>query len=180
MNNLSSETLRLEPVRYSQVNILRAWESDSSFKCVFPFAPWPTSGKLESFLRGSEAFRALMVSGLAASDVPFGWAAFAHLDWKNRSVSLAWGLHAIAPEDASTNTELEVVRALVKFAFDELNLVRLEAEILASATATVQILEQFGFTREVLKLEAASVSKRFEDVLVYSLLRDDPAKLELI
>jgi RimJ/RimL family protein N-acetyltransferase len=176
VNNLSSETLRLEPVRDSQVNILRAWESDSSFKCVFPFAPWPTTGKLESFLRGSEAFRALMVSGLDASDVLFGWAAFAHLDWKNRSVSLAWGLHNIAPE----NTELEVARALVKFAFHELNLVRLEAEILASATATIQILEQLGFTREVLKLEAASVGKRFEDVLVYGLLRDDPAQLELI
>ena len=121
-----------------------------------------------------------MVSGLEASDGVFGWAAVAHLDWKNRSVSLAWGLHAIAPEDASTSTELEVARALVKFAFGELNLVRLEAEILASATSTVQILEQFGFTREVLKLEAASVNKRFEDVLVYSLLRDDPAKLELI
>jgi RimJ/RimL family protein N-acetyltransferase len=176
VNNLSTDVLRLEPVRDSQVNILRAWESDSSFKCVFPFAPWPTTGKLESFLRGSEAFRALMVSGLDASDVLFGWAAFAHLDWKNRSVSLAWGLHNIAPE----NTELEVARALVKFAFHELNLVRLEAEILASATATIQILEQLGFTREVLKLEAASVGKRFEDVLVYGLLRDDPAQLELI
>jgi RimJ/RimL family protein N-acetyltransferase len=169
VNNLSSETLRLEPVRDSQVNILRAWESDSSFKCVFPFAPWPTTGKLELFLRGSEAFRALMVSGLDASDVLFGWAAFAHLDWKNRSVSLAWGLHGIAPE----NTELEVACALVKFAFHELNLMRLEAEILASSTSTVQILEQLGFTREVLKLEAASVGKHFEDVLIYGLLRDD-------
>jgi [ribosomal protein S5]-alanine N-acetyltransferase len=169
VNNLSSDVLRLEPVRDSQVNILRVWESDSSFKCIFPFAPWPTTGKLESFLRGSEAFRALTVSGLDASDVLFGWAAFAHLDWKNRSVSLMWGLHSIAPE----NTELEVARALVKFAFDELNLMRLEAEILASSTSTVQILEQLGFTREVMKLEAASVGKRFEDVLVYSLLRDD-------
>ena len=176
MNNLSTKVLRLEPVRDSQVNILRAWESDPSFKCVFPFAPWPTSGKLESFLRGSEAFRALMVSGLEASDVLFGWAAFAHLDWKNRSVSLAWGLHAIAPE----HTELEVARALVKFAFDELNLVRLEAEILAGATSSVDVLEQLGFTLEVTKLEAASVGKHFEDTLVYSLLRDDPAKLELI
>jgi RimJ/RimL family protein N-acetyltransferase len=176
VNNLSSDSLRLEQVRDSQVNILRAWESDSSFKCVFPFVPWPTTGKLESFLRGSEAFRALTVSSLDASDVLFGWAAFAHLDWKNRSVSLIWGLHAISPE----NTELEVVRALVKFAFHELNLVRLEAEILTSATFTVQILEQLGFTHEVTKLEAASVGKRFEDVLVYGLLRDDPAKLELI
>jgi [ribosomal protein S5]-alanine N-acetyltransferase len=176
VNNISTDVLRLEPVRDSQVNILRAWESDSSFKCVFPFAPWPTSGKLESFLRGSEAFRALMVSGLEASDVLFGWAAFAHLDWKNRSVSLAWGLHSLAPE----HTELEVAQALVKFTFDELNLVRLEAEILTSATSTVQILEQLGFTQEVLKLEAASVGKRFEDVLVYGLLRDDPTKLELI
>lgn len=180
MNNLSTDVLRLEPVRDSQVNILRAWESDSSFKCVFPFALWPTSGKLESFLRGSEAFRALMVSGLEASDVLFGWAAFAHLDWKNRSVSLAWGLHAIAPDSASNSTELEVARALVKFAFDELNLVRLEAEILASATSSVDVLEQLGFTLEVTKLEAASVGKRFEDTLVYGLLRDDPAKLELI
>jgi [ribosomal protein S5]-alanine N-acetyltransferase len=169
VNNLSTDVLRLEQVRDSQVNILRAWESDSSFKCVFPFAPWPTTGKLESFLRGSEAFRALTVSGLDASDVLFGWAAFAHLDWKNRSVSLAWGLHSIAPE----NTEFEVARALVKFAFDELNLMRLEAEILASATSSIQILEQLGFTREVLKLEAANVGKRFEDALVYGLLRDD-------
>ena len=176
MNNLSTDVLRLEPVRDSQVNILRAWESDSGFKCVFPFAPWPTAGKLESFLRGSEAFRALTVSSLDASDVLFGWAAFAHLDWKNRSVSLAWGLHNIAPE----STELEVVRAMVKFAFNELNLVRLEAEILARATSTVHVLEQLGFTREVTKLEAASVSKRFEDTLVYGLLRDDPAKPELI
>jgi RimJ/RimL family protein N-acetyltransferase len=169
VNNLSSETLRLEPVRDSQVNILRAWESDASFKCVFPFALWPTTGKLESFLRGSEAFRALMVSSLDASDVLFGWAAFAHLDWKNRSVSLAWGLHTIAPE----NTELEVARALVKFAFHELNLVRLEAEILASATLSIQILEQLSFTHEVTKLEAASVGNQFHDVLVYGLLRDD-------
>jgi [ribosomal protein S5]-alanine N-acetyltransferase len=176
VNNISTDVLRLEPVRDSQVNILRAWESDSSFKCVFPFVPWPTSGKLESFLRGSEAFRALMVSGLEASDVLFGWAAFAHLDWKNRSVSLAWGLHNIALED----TEHEVARALVKFAFDELNLVRLEAEILASATSSVDVLEQLGFTLEVTKLEAASVGKRFEDTLVYGLLRDDPTKLELI
>jgi [ribosomal protein S5]-alanine N-acetyltransferase len=176
VNNLSTDVLRLEPVRDSQVNILRAWESDSSFKCVFPFAPWPTTGKLESFLRGSEAFRALMVSGLEASDVLYGWAAFAHLDWKNRSVSLAWGLHAIAP----TDTELEVARALVKFAFGELNLMRLEAEILASATSSVQVLEQLGFTPEVTKLEAASIGKQFEDVLVYGLLRDDPAQLELI
>jgi len=68
----------------------------------------------------------------------------------------------------------EGMKALVDYAFDELGLRRLEAEIDPRNTASARLLERLGFTREGLLRERWNGKGEISDSGLYGLLRTDP------
>lgn len=64
----------------------------------------------------------------------------------------------------------EAMRALVRYAFDELTLHRLEAIVLPFNAASIRVLEKIGMQREGVKREAYYIDGQFVDLLCYGLI----------
>jgi ribosomal-protein-alanine N-acetyltransferase len=66
------------------------------------------------------------------------------------------------------------VRAVVGFAFETLHLNRLEAACLPKNAASIRLLEKVGFTREGYARKYLCIDGRWQDHVLYGLVRDDP------
>lgn len=66
------------------------------------------------------------------------------------------------------------VRAVAGFAFDTLRLNRIEAACLPHNAASIRLLEKVGFTREGYARRYLCIDGRWQDHLLYGLVRDDP------
>ncbi|MCB1487403.1 MAG: GNAT family N-acetyltransferase [Bauldia sp.] len=66
------------------------------------------------------------------------------------------------------------VRAMAAFAFDTLHLHRIEAACLPHNDASIQLLEKVGFRREGYARKFLCIDGRWQDHLLYALIRDDP------
>lgn len=68
------------------------------------------------------------------------------------------------------------VRALIGFAFDTLHLNRIEAACLPHNAASIRLLEKVGFAREGYARRYLCIDGRWQDHLLYGLVRDDPRR----
>jgi ribosomal-protein-alanine N-acetyltransferase len=66
------------------------------------------------------------------------------------------------------------VRAVIGVAFDTLHLNRLEAACLPRNAASIRLLEKVGFTREGYARKYLCIDGRWQDHVLYGLVRDDP------
>jgi ribosomal-protein-alanine N-acetyltransferase len=66
------------------------------------------------------------------------------------------------------------VRAVVGFGFETLNLNRIEAACLPHNNASIGLLEKVGFRREGYARRYLCIDGRWQDHLLYGLVRDDP------
>ncbi len=68
------------------------------------------------------------------------------------------------------------VRGLLVFAFDSLNLNRVEAACLPHNAPSIALLEKVGFTREGYARKYLCIDGRWQDHLLYGIVRDDPRR----
>ncbi|MFO1184337.1 MAG: GNAT family protein [Bauldia sp.] len=66
------------------------------------------------------------------------------------------------------------VRTALAFAFDQINLNRVEAACLPGNAASIRLLEKVGFTREGYARRYLCIDGRWQDHLLYGIVRDDP------
>lgn len=86
-------------------------------------------------------------------------------DHRNAEIGYALARHAWGQGYAT-----EAMRALVRYAFDELALHRLEALVLDFNVASIRVLEKIGMRREGIKREAYYIDGQFVDLFCYGLL----------
>jgi ribosomal-protein-alanine N-acetyltransferase len=68
------------------------------------------------------------------------------------------------------------VRAVIAFAFDTLHLNRIEAACLPHNAASTALLEKVGFAREGYARKYLCIDGRWQDHVLYGLVRDDPRR----
>ncbi|MBN9011253.1 MAG: GNAT family N-acetyltransferase, partial [Rhizobiales bacterium] len=68
------------------------------------------------------------------------------------------------------------VRGLLGFAFDSLNLNRVEAACLPHNAPSIALLEKVGFTREGYARKYLCIDGRWQDHLLFGIVRDDPRR----
>ena len=66
------------------------------------------------------------------------------------------------------------VNATIEFAFETLHLNRVEAACLPHNTASIRLLEKVGFTREGYARKYLCIEGRWQDHILYGLVRSDP------
>ncbi|WP_124728373.1 GNAT family N-acetyltransferase [Staphylospora marina] len=67
----------------------------------------------------------------------------------------------------------EAVRLACRYAFDELGIHRIEAGVMPRNTASVRVLERAGFVREGVARKNILIQGRWEDHLMFSLLKEE-------
>ncbi len=170
---LLTERLRLRPFTEEDADALFALHSNAHVLRYWDSPPWQDRSRAERFLA---TCRELADEGTGArvamdrlSDGAFiGWCGLSRWNPDFRSASLgyclddaAWG-HGYATEAA---------RALLQWAFDTLDLNRVQAEADTRNVGSARVLEKLGFVLEGTLREDCVVNGDVSDSWVYGLLR---------
>jgi RimJ/RimL family protein N-acetyltransferase len=170
---LTTARLRLRPFTsadadalfalHSSVDVLRYWDSP----------PWSERARAERFI---EACGRMAQDGSGArlamdrvSDKAFiGWCALVRWNPDYRSASMGYCL-----DDAAWGQgyATEAGRAVLQWAFDTLDLNRVQAETDTRNAASARVLEKLGFVREGTLREDCVVNGEVSDSWVYGLIR---------
>lgn len=94
------------------------------------------------------------------------------IDWKNRSAHIAYKCDLESPARRKGDMRL-AVSALLDYAFYELNLHRIEAEILEYNFASQKLMLAMGMTQEGRRRKCVFRSGMYHDVLVMGLLEEE-------
>ncbi len=98
-----------------------------------------------------------------------------HLDEKNRRAEIGYALNRRFWGNGFVN---EALISLLNFAFAQLNLHRIEADVDPQNAASIRVLERLGFQKEGYLRERWIVGDEIQDALFYGLLRRDWEKAE--
>ncbi len=92
----------------------------------------------------------------------------AGIDWSNRRTELGFSLRRASWGKGFAG---EAARLGIEFAFEQLDLRRVEADVDPRNRASVRLLERLGFAREGLLRERWEVGGQLQDSLLLGLLR---------
>jgi len=170
---LPTARLLLRPVTESDADTLFAIHSDAHVLRYWDAPPWTERAQAERFIAASRQMAddgtgARLAIERTADRTCIGWCSLTRWDPGHRSASMgyclddaAWG-HGYATEAA---------RALLDWAFDTLDLNRVQAETDTRNLASARVLEKLGFVREGTLREDCVVNGEISDSWVYGLLR---------
>ncbi|MCW4682266.1 GNAT family N-acetyltransferase [Bacillus pumilus] len=108
--------------------------------------------------------------GISLKDDPaiIGSCGFFHLEKQHCRTEIGYELHH---DHWRKGIMSEAIAAVLKYGFIEMNLNRIEALIDPDNLTSVKLLEQFNFVREGLLREYEYGKGKFDDVLIYGLLK---------
>ena len=129
----------------------------------------------EALLAGIEACfrdRSLFQWGLARAedDQVIGTCTLGALQWTHRRGELGF---ALARAFWRRGYVREALPEVMRFAFVDLDLFRLEADVDPRNTASLRVIESLGFKREGYLRERYHVNGEVQDAAFYGLLRDE-------
>jgi RimJ/RimL family protein N-acetyltransferase len=172
---LLTTRLRLRPFGDADASELFAMHSNAYVLRYWDAPPWTERARAEQFIA---ACRTIEEEGVGirlavdrASDGAFvGWCSLTRWNPDHRSASLgycfrdsAWG-HGYATEAA---------RGLLRWAFDSLNVNRVQAEVDTRNAASAPVLAKLGFVEEGTLREDCVVNGEVSDSWVFGLIRRD-------
>lgn len=111
---------------------------------------------------------------LKSDDKIIGTSTIFHTDEKHRRAEIGYALNR---EFWGKGYVTEALNSLFKFAFDELNLHRIEADVDPRNNASIKILEKFGFQKEGYLRERWFSGDEIQDAFFYGFLKSDWEKI---
>jgi len=137
-----------------------------------------TTGGYETGLTAAEARGAIRerrehegaICAVVAEDSVQGWAGVAMRDRRAREAEVSY---YVLPGGQGKGYATDAVRALVGFAFAELNAHSVVGRIRADNDASRRVLEKVGFTHEGTRRESLFYEGTYHDVTVFGLLADE-------
>ncbi len=172
---LTTDRLRLRPVADDDRGALYALQSDAHVLRYWDDPPWTDPARAAQFV---EACRRMADEGSGvrlaierpADGTFIGWCALSGYDSVHRSARLTV---CLAEASWGQGYAVEALAALLDWAFDTLDLNRVQAEADTRNTACGRVLDRLGFTREGTLREDCVVDGVVSDSWVFGLLRGD-------
>jgi RimJ/RimL family protein N-acetyltransferase len=93
------------------------------------------------------------------------------IDWRNRSAE--GGQILLPPDQRGHGYAEEAVSLMIKYAFEELNMHRLWAEVYSFNKGVLGWCQLFGFQKEGVLREAAFTGGKYHDKVIMGLLREE-------
>ena len=180
---LHTARLRLRPFRDADADDLFALHSNAYVLRYWDAPPWRERARAERFITAGRQMAhdgtgARLAVDRACDATFIGWCQLTRWNPDYRSASLgycfadaAWG-HGYATEAA---------RALLRWAFDTLDLNRVQAQTDTRNRASARVLDKLGFVREGTLREDCIVNGEVSDSWVYGLIRREwqpPSELD--
>lgn len=170
---LHTDRLRLRPFDDADANALFALHSNANVLRYWDAPPWSERLRAEQFIAAcGEIAKTNSGVRLAVDRAPdrtfIGWCAVTRWNRDFRSASVGYCF-----DDAwwGQGYATEAVRAVLQWAFDTLDLNRVQAETDTRNVASARVLEKLGFVREGTLREDCVVNGEVSDSWVYGLIR---------
>ncbi|MEU6765735.1 GNAT family protein [Streptomyces sp. NPDC046853] len=170
---LHTARLRLRPFADADANALYPLHSSPHVMRFWDSPPWTEQARAEQFIArcrklADEGTGARVAIDRASDGAFVGWCALTRWDPDFRSASLGYCL-----DDATWGQgyATEAAHALLRWAFDTLDLNRVQAEADTRNVASARVLEKVGFVREGTLREECIVNGEVSDTWVFGLLR---------
>ena len=172
---LEMPRLRLRPYRADDAQAMFALYSDPRVMRYWSFPPWVELAQARAYL---DHARAGMDSGeifpWAIADGPsdqlIGALTLFSLHVEQRRAEIGYSL---SPESQGRGLAEEALRGALQFAFAQLGLRRMEADIDPRNIASCRLVERLGFQREGLLRKRWRVNGEDCDTALYGLLADE-------
>jgi len=100
-----------------------------------------------------------------------GKAVIEDIEWANGNSAIRFGIGS--PDDQRKGYGSQALQMLLRFAFAEINMFRVTANVPEYNEAAIALLKKFGFVEEVRRRQALARDGRRWDQLVFGLLKDD-------
>ncbi|MFN8448131.1 MAG: GNAT family protein [Anaerolineae bacterium] len=176
MTNLFlGERVRLTALRPDDAQTLARWYEDGEFSRLFDASPaYPkTESSLIKWMETTDRDRDAVALGIRSlySDELIGYVDIDGIQWTHRCGWLAIGIGNPANRRQGYGTE--AMRLVLGFAFNELNLHRLQLSVFAYNEAAIRLYEKLGFTREGAFREYLLRDGKRCDMLLYGLLASE-------
>jgi RimJ/RimL family protein N-acetyltransferase len=170
---LHTARLRLRPFTSQDADALFALHSSAHVLRYWDAPPWTERARADRFIAAcgqmAEDGSGVRLAIDRASDGAFiGWCGLTRWNRDHRSASMGYCLHDGAWGNGYAT---EAARALLKWAFQTLELNRVQAETDTRNAASARVLEKLGFVREGTLREDCVVNGEVSDSWVYGLLR---------
>lgn len=172
MNLFYGERVRLTALRSDDTQTLARWYEDGEFARLFDSNPaYPKSETalarwLDNVERDKDAFA--FAIRLLYSDDLIGYVDLDGVQWANRAGWLAIGIGSSAHRGKGYGTE--AMRLMLRFAFHELNLHRVQLTVFSYNEAAMRLYERLGFQREGVYREFLLRGGQRYDMILYGLL----------
>ena len=170
---LHTARLRLRPFTSADADALYALHSNAFVLRYWDAPPWSERARAERFLatgrQVAQEGSGVRLAVDRGSDTPFlGWCSVTRWDPDHRSASLGYCFDEAA---WGRGYATEAARSLLQWAFDQLDLNRVQAHTDTRNAASARVLEKLGFVREGTLRQDCVVNGEVSDSWVYGLLR---------
>jgi len=170
---LQTPRLRLRPFTEADKDVIYALMSNAHVLRYWDAPPWSERVQADRFLArckemAAEGSGVRLAIERANDGVFIGWCAFMNWDPTFRSAMMGY---CLAEAAWGQGFATEAAGALLQWAFDTLDLNRVQSGADTRNRASERVLEKLGFVREGVLREACIVNGEVSDDSVYGLLR---------
>jgi RimJ/RimL family protein N-acetyltransferase len=150
---------------YSNPEVMRYWSTP-------PLPDRDAASKLINQIHADFGRHELLKWGIAlrSDDTLIGSVTLFHLDFTHRHAEIGY---ALGRPYWRKGYMQETLRAVINYAFEDLNFHRIEADVDPRNTASVKTVERLGFQREGYLRERWHVNGEIQDAFFYGLIRPD-------
>ena len=174
------QDIRFGPIDYDKdPEVESKWTHNAEFMRLFAIEPArPVSPaivkkqyeKLEKRMEEERNFYHFMIRA-NTDDRLIGTAMIARVEWTNGNGQIRIGIGSA--EDRCKGYGTQAMKLLLRFAFAELNLFRVSADVPEYNEGAMALLKKFSFVEEVCRRKALERDGRRWDLLVFGLLKDE-------
>ena len=178
--NIKGRIVTLRAMEEEDQEMLREMVNNPEVEKMVGGYSFPTSKQqqIKWFINNSNTQNNLRLIIETEEDGAIGFANIVNIDWKNRSAF--HGIKVANKKLRSRGIGTDTVMAVMRYAFEELQLNRLETTILGYNEASKKVfLEKCGWKVEGIKRESVYKSNGYHNELMVGILKEDYEKLIL-
>jgi ribosomal-protein-alanine N-acetyltransferase len=165
------ELVPLDPEDQSHVEAYRQSRNDPAMRATGAYGRGLTAGLASdriTDLQSAEEESALCAIRIDEGVV--GWGTVHTVDTRSRTARVGY---YVLPEQQGNGYASEAARLLVEYAFDELNMHRVEATVQGDNPASKRVLEKLGFVHEGTKRDAFYKDGEYRDLTLWAALAEE-------
>lgn len=171
--NLSGSKVFLRNLDDSDKNVLKLLINDEDISRSIVGWSKPVSSVEHTLwfdnLKNDGNFR-YIIANIQKNEEVYGTAIISKIDWKNRSCSIDIKL---LKEFQGKGYGFETLILLTRYIFEELNMNRIFVNILECNEHSMSLFEKVGFVREGIQRKAIYKNGKYNNLIMYSILKEE-------